>query len=458
MIPRLLLSAPASGGGKTTVTCALLQALADRGERPVAFKSGPDYIDPMFHSRAIGVRSRNLDLFLMGEAAVRSSLAENGRAGGVALIEGAMGFYDGIAMSHQASAYDLARTTGTPVVLVLDGRGRALSIAAEAAGFRDFRPDSGVRGVILNRVSPMLYPRLKECIQRETGLAVYGYLPPMPQCALESRHLGLITAGEVAGLKEKLRAMARQAEQTLDIDGLLALAGTAAALEAPEERPVSPLPGRPRIAVARDAAFCFYYEDALALLERLGAELAEFSPLEDAALPEGVHGLYLGGGYPELYAGRLAANGPMRTAIREAVAGGMPTVAECGGFLYLHRTLQDGDGREDWPMAGVFPLGARNTGKLGRFGYVTLAAGHGGLLCCGGEKLPAHEFHYWDSDGPGADFHAQKPQSSRGWDCGWHTPTLYAGFPHLHFCGCPGAAERFVAACARHAEAEEQKP
>ena len=352
--PRLLLCAPASGGGKTTVTCALLQALVNRGAGPVAFKCGPDYIDPMFHSEIIGAKSRNLDLFFLGRDTARYLLEKNSRGSGLALIEGVMGYYDGIGLSADASAYDLARATGTPAVLVLDGRGRALTAAAAVKGMRDFRPDSGIRGVILNRVSPMLYPRLKEAIEGETGVTVYGYLPNLPGCALESRHLGLVTAAEVAGLREKLSALAAQAEKSVDIDGLLALAASAPALAAAAPALPPPVEGRPRIAVARDKAFCFYYADGLELLEALGAELAEFSPLADEALPEGTCGLYLGGGYPELFAGALAANAPMREAVRAAVAGGVPTVAECGGFLYLNRLLSDGEGR-DWPMAGALP-------------------------------------------------------------------------------------------------------
>lgn len=448
MTGRLLLCAPASGGGKTTVACALLQALVNRGAEPVAFKSGPDYIDPMFHSEIIGARSRNLDLFLMGEAGVLASLSENG-AGHPAVIEGAMGYYDGIAMGCDASAYDLARRTKTPAVLVLDARGRALSAAAAVAGFRDFRPGSGIQGVILNRVSAMLYPRLKDCIEAETGVRVYGFLPECREAALESRHLGLVTAAEVAGLKEKLGALAALAERHLDIDGLLALA--AAAPELPEGRTekVLPVPGRPRIAVARDKAFCFYYADALTLLERLGAELAAFSPLEDTRLPGNIQGLYLGGGYPELYARALSENAEMRGAVREAVRGGLPTIAECGGFLYLHRELEDSQGHF-WPMAGVFPHRAVRTDKLSQFGYVGITARKDGLLARAGETLPAHEFHYWKSEAPGGDFLAEKPQSTRHWDCAYHSPSLYAGFPHVHFAGVPQAARRFVERCAAY--------
>ena len=250
---------------------------------------------------------------------------------------------------------------------------------------------------------------------------------------------------------EELSALAAQAEKSVDIDGLLALAASAPALDAAAPALPPPVEGRPRIAVARDKAFCFYYADGLELLETLGAELAEFSPLADESLPEGACGLYLGGGYPELFAGALAANAPMREAVRAAVAGGLPTVAECGGFLYLNRLLSDGEGR-DWPMAGALPGRAANTGKLGRFGYVTLTAKKDGLLGPAGTRLPAHEFHYWDSDAPGSGFRADKPQSSRGWDCAFHTPTLYAGFPHFHFWAAPSAARNFVAAARRYVQ------
>ena len=452
--PRLLLAAPASGGGKTTLTCAVLQALVNRGERPVAFKCGPDYIDPMFHSEIIGAKSRNLDLFLLGADTTRCLLAENGAGSSLALMEGVMGYYDGIGLTAEASAYDLARRTQTPVVLVVDGRGRALTAAAEVAGMGAFRPDSQLRGVVLNRVSPMLYPRLKAAIEAETGIHVYGCLPNLPDCALESRHLGLVTAGEVAGLREKLNKLARQAEETVELDGLLELARTAPPLPPGAVALPPPVAGRPRLAVARDRAFCFYYADGLALLERLGAELVPFSPLADAALPPGSCGLYLGGGYPELYAEALSANRPMRQAIRAAVAGGMPTVAECGGFLYLGEGLADGGGRV-WPMAGALPGTARNAGKLGRFGYVTLRARKDGLLGPAGTVFPAHEFHYWDSERPGADFRAEKPHSDRGWDCAFHTPTLYAGFPHFHFWARPELARNFVAAARRYADRQE---
>lgn len=444
MTPRMLFCAPASGGGKTTVTCAVLRALLRRGLRPMACKSGPDYIDPMFHSRVLGAQSCNLDLFFFPKSTARALLARNARDADVTVLEGAMGYYDGIAMGSDASAYDLARTTETPAVLVADGRGRALSVAAEVKGFLQFRQPSQIAGVLLNRVSPMLYPRLAETITRETGLPVFGYLPVMEDCALESRHLGLVTAAEIEDLQEKLDRLADQAEKTVDLDGLLSLARTAPDLEDP--LPVlEPVSGTPRIAVAKDKAFCFYYAGSLGILEALGAELVEFSPLTDRALPGNIQGLYLGGGYPELYAKELAENESMRRSVHDAVSAGLPTVAECGGFLYLHRTMQDQDGNP-WPMAGVLEAEAYPMGKLGRFGYVTLTAKADSLLFRTGETMPAHEFHYWDSTAPGADFTAKKPQSGRSWEAAVATKTLYAGFPHFHFASNPEAARRFLQA------------
>lgn len=445
--PRLLVAAPASGSGKTTVTCALLRALAGHGRRAAAFKCGPDYIDPMFHRESVGAAySANLDLFLSDGDTARRLLAKGAEHADIALIEGAMGYYDGIAVSSDASAYAVARATGTPVLLVVSCQGMAASVAAQVRGFTGYRPDANIAAVLLNHLSAARYPEVKALVERECGVPVAGYLPPMPGCAFESRHLGLVTAGEAAELGRKLDELAGALERTADLPMLLQIAESAPPLSY-EPPCLSRVEGKPRIAVARDAAFCFYYEDTLSLLREMGAELTFFSPLSDATLPEGAGGLLLGGGYPELYAETLSHNGPMRRVVRAAIEGGMPAIAECGGFLYLHRSLEDADGNAH-AMAGVIAAEGFRTGRLGRFGYVTLTAREENLLCGAGETLRAHEFHYWDSTGPGAAFAAQKPQSSRGWDCVHAGRTLYAGFPHLYLAGAPKAAERFLRAAA----------
>ena len=299
-VPRLVLAGTNSGCGKTTVTCAVLLALGLRGLRVGAAKCGPDYIDPMFHSRVIGAKSSNLDPFFFDRDTMRYLLAHNGEGCDVTVIEGVMGYYDGLGLtSTRASTYEAARESESPVVLVVNARGAALSVLAAAEGFLRFAPDSGIRGVILNGCSAMSYGPLARELENRLGVRACGYLPRLPECALESRHLGLVTADEVADLQEKLRKLAAEAEKTLDIAALLEIAAAAPPLRFTP--PVLPEAGAPvRIGVARDRAFCFYYEDSLDLLRQLGAELIPFSPLADERLPDGVQGLYLGGGYPEL--------------------------------------------------------------------------------------------------------------------------------------------------------------
>lgn len=447
--PRIMIAATASGVGKTTLTCGLLQLLCERGLRVQACKCGPDYLDPLFHEQLLGVPSRNLDLFLGSQDLVRELVAEGARNSDLTVIEGVMGYYDGMGCSGEASSYQVACATNTPVVLVVDARGRALSVAAEVAGFLRFRTPSHVVGVVLNQVSPSYAPRLAAAVQQETGLPVLGYLPRLDEVRLESRHLGLIRPDEVADLHKRVGAIARALERSLDVDALVALARAADELICPPRAPVAPSPARPTIAVARDAAFNFYYHDTLALLEQLGAQLAFFSPLADEALPAGTCGLYLGGGYPELYAQQLSSNRTLCAQVCAAVQQGLPTVAECGGFMYLQEELADEHG-VSWPMVGALPGRSQRCDHLVRFGYASLTAARDTLLARAGEHLPAHEFHYWDSTHPGDAFHARKPQGTRAWDCVVATASLHAGFPHLYLAGKPQAAKRFVEACAAH--------
>lgn len=439
-LPRLVLAGTNSGCGKTTVTCAILQALVNRGCSVAAAKCGPDYIDPMFHSRIIGAKSSNLDPFFFDDNMLRYLLAENSCGCELAVIEGVMGYYDGLGLtSTRASTFELAQKTESPVVLVVNARGAALSVLAAIQGFLQFRPESGIQGVILNGCTAMSYGALAAELARRFSIRACGYLPRLPDCALESRHLGLVTAQEVSDLKEKMQRLARAAEQALDFDALMEIAKSAPPLSfAPPELPK---PGAPvRIGVARDKAFCFFYEDSLALLRKLGAELVDFSPLEAETLPENLQGLYLPGGYPELYAEALSQNKSMRESVRKAVTGGLPCIAECGGFMYLTEAIGD------FPMAGALKGVCFDTGKLTRFGYVTLTAQKDNLLCRAGETIPAHEFHHWDAEHPGEDFRAEKP-SGRSWPCTHASRTLYAGFPHFHFYANPSFAVRFLDAC-----------
>ena len=437
-----MIGAMGSGSGKTVVTCGLLAAMKRRGLDARAFKCGPDYIDPMFHSRVLGVPSRNLDLFLQGEAGVRGTMARHGGAWN--LLESAMGYYDGLGGTDQASGWQVARTVGAPVLLVLRPRGASLTLAAQVRGMMDFRQDSGIAGLLLNDCGEGMYRHLAPILQNETGLPVLGFLPPMEQARLDSRHLGLLTAGEIRDLGGRLEAVADQLEQTVQLDRLLELAGHGP--DSSSEQ-AGPEPAGGCIAVARDEAFCFFYADNLDALARAGARLVPFSPLRDEGLPPEASGLYLGGGYPEVYAEALSRNRAMRQSILAAVEAGMPTVAECGGFLYLQRTLEDEQGRP-WPMVGGLPGAGIKTSRLQRFGYLTLAAEEDSLLFRAGERIPAHEFHYWDCTENGTDLTAEKPLRPGSWRCGWATPRLYAAFPHLHFGGDLPLAERFAAAAA----------
>nr|WP_319487720.1 cobyrinate a,c-diamide synthase [uncultured Caproiciproducens sp.] len=448
-IPRIMLAAPNSGAGKTTLTCALLQALVNRGLSAASFKCGPDYIDPMFHSKIIGIKSRNLDLFFLKSDTVRALLYKTAVQADIAVLEGVMGYYDGVGgTTTQASSYELARETKTPVVLVVNCGGMSLSLAALIKGFLQFREDSGICGVILNRVSPMLYPSLKKALEEELGIAVLGYLPPLPECSLQSRHLGLVTANEVEHLKEKLNRLAAQLEHTMDFGRLIRIAQDAPPLSCePIDLPNLPN-GHPKIAVAMDNAFCFYYQDSLDLLEELGAQLVPFSPLNDAQLPPKINGLILGGGYPELYAEALSENYSMRGSIKAAIHGGMPCIAECGGFMYLHKSMQDDTGTVH-DMAGVIDADCYKTDHLRRFGYVTLTARRDNMLCKAGENIAAHEFHYWDSTDCGDAFQAQKPVRNTTWNCiyGGSNLNIFAGYPHFHFYSNPRFAVRFIRKC-----------
>lgn len=457
-LPRIMLAAPASGSGKTLVTCGILQALVNRGLRVASFKCGPDYIDPMFHSRVIGARSGNLDTFFTDGETTRYLFGRAASEADISVIEGVMGYFDGLGgISEQASSSDVARTLDAPVVLVVNCRGMSLSALALIQGFVEYQKPGQIRGVILNQLPASLYPDLKARIEEELPVRVLGYVPKAEDLVLESRHLGLVLPGEIERLREKLQKLAALLEETLDLEGLISMAG-----EAPEflyrepelPRAQAQLPGHGkilrhgtiRIGVAQDEAFCFTYRDNLQLLQDLGAELVPFSPLADAGLPENLQGLILSGGYPELHAARLAENASMREAVREAVQGGLPCIAECGGFLYLHRTLEGEDGK-DYPMAGVLSARTYRTPRLSRFGYITLTAKVDQLLLAKGEEIRGHEFHYWESESCGEAMWAQKPLRKRGWDCVHGDASLYAGFPHLFFYSNPDAALRFLEKC-----------
>lgn len=439
---QFLLAAPRSGSGKTTMTCALLMALKRRGCAPCAFKSGPDYIDPMFHRAVLGVESRNLDLFFSAPETVRTLYAKGAAGHGAAVCEGAMGFYDGLGgVSDRASAWHLADTLGLPVLLVVEPKGQSLTLAAELNGLVNFRTPSHIAGILLNNCTARMHALLAPMLEEETGLPVLGFLPKLPEAVIGSRHLGLYTAAEVENLQQKLALLADAAEEHIDWPRLLALCEKEPpALPARAETP----PARVRIAVAQDEAFCFTYAETLEAFRDAGAEVVFFSPLRDTALPENIGGLYLPGGYPELHARELSENTSLLREIKRKIESGLPTAAECGGFLYLGQSLTDAEG-QSWPMAGVLPGEAKDAGRLVRFGYAELSADSDSMLFRAGESFPIHEFHHWDSTANGAALAAKKPVGGAEWRCGSVNEHFYAGFPHLYWAGTP-LPQRFAAA------------
>lgn len=439
---QFLLAAPRSGSGKTTMTCALLMALKRRGCAPCAFKSGPDYIDPMFHRAVLGVESRSLDLFFSTPETVRTLYARGAAGHGAAVCEGAMGFYDGLGgVSDRASAWHLADTLGLPVLLVVEPKGQSLTLAAELKGLVNFRTPSHIAGILLNNCTARMHALLAPMLEEETGLPVLGFLPKLPEAVIGSRHLGLYTAAEVENLQQKLALLADAAEEHIDWPRLLALCE-----KEPPALPVQPEtpPARVRIAVAQDEAFCFTYAETLEAFRDAGAEVVFFSPLRDTALPENIGGLYLPGGYPELHAKELSENTSLLREIKRKIESGLPTAAECGGFLYLGQSLTDAEG-QSWPMAGVLPGEAKDAGRLVRFGYATLSADSDSLLFRAGESFPIHEFHHWDSTANGTALAAKKPVGGAAWRCGFVNEHFYAGFPHLYWAGTP-LPQRFAAA------------
>lgn len=495
---KLMITAAASNSGKTAVTCGLLSLLKRKYYDPCAFKCGPDYIDPMFHRSVLGISSSNLDVFLAGEDGVKDVFARNSKGHLAAVCEGVMGYYDGVrtsaaiqtsadvaqpgiasgmvqppagAAGDYASAYHVASLLDLPAVLVVRPKGAALTLAAVIKGVASFRADSRICGVIFNDCSEMYYKTYGPAIEEASGVPVLGYVPHMEEANFESRHLGLMTAEEITDLAERIDRIGQTMEKTIDLDRLLVLAGTDAgsADKAVDETVATPDmngaasgdgsraagtsdatdPGAPavRIAVARDEAFNFIYAETLTALEDAGAEIVFFSPVHDAGLPVNINGLYLPGGYPELYGRQLSENAAMREQIRAAVTAGLPTIAECGGFLYLSSELEDADGNS-WPMAGVLPGSARNAGKLVRFGYGTIRAARDTMLLRKGDEAPVHEFHYWDTTENGSDMTLTKLSNGKQWDFGYASETLYAGFPHLYL-GGGQLAKRFVEACRR---------
>ena len=444
--PALLIAGTHSGCGKTTVTLAIMAALAGRGLAVQPFKCGPDFIDPSLHRMVTGRVSRNLDCRMCGEAFVRRTFGKNSPEQGCAVVEGVMGLFDG----GEGSAATLAKTLELPVILVIDVRSAAESVAAVVHGFATLDPGLTLAGVICNRIGSDKHREMvAAAIRVHSQVPIIGFLPRRDEVRIPSRHLGLHMGEEHPLAGEGLAQLAALAEEHLDLDLLLRIAGEREATPVATEEPAATASGLEpvRIGVARDAAFCFYYEDNLDLLRAAGAELVFFSPLADEKLPPNVQGLYLGGGYPELYARELSAGQGMHHQIHAFAASGKPIYAECGGFMYLCQSIVDLEGHE-FPMIGLYPFRTRMQSRLRSLGYRQPVVLRDCLLGPAGTVLHGHEFHYSTIEASQLPVEAvYRLEDGRPEGYIHENENTLAGYVHLHWGRTPEVAARFVQTC-----------
>ena len=450
-IPRILIAAPKSGSGKTLFTCAVLKLFKDMGREPVSFKCGPDYIDPLFHERVLGVTASNLDTYFMDEHRLKKSLMQ--AQGRCAVTEGVMGIYDGVSVeSTEGSCYQIAELTGTPVILIVDAHGAARTLISLIKGILADDDKQLIRGLVLNRISQGFYAKLEPVLKAELDrsfpkVKLLGGIPDDKVLKIGSRHLGLDISQPGEEVMAGISRMAGLIEQNIDIECLSDIMETAVDIEAgiPEQECGTDTEKRPVLAVAMDEAFCFYYKDNFELLKELGVDIKFFSPVHDKALPEDASGILLGGGYPEMYLKELSGNKPMLDAVADAIGSGMPSLAECGGFMYLHRYITDPEGNR-YQTAGVIDGECNYTGHSVRFGYMQIVSVRedGDALCSGLPGMKGHEFHYYDSSVNGDMCMAAKPSGSPEWSCMAGNKVSLWGFPHFYYPSAPQMARRFV--------------
>jgi cobyrinic acid a,c-diamide synthase len=448
---RLVIAGTHSGVGKTTVATALMAALRLRGCDVQGFKVGPDFVDPTFHQAASGRPGCNLDGWMLTREANLALFERAVQGAGVAVIEGVMGLFDGqSSVSLSGSTAEMARWLNAPVILIVDASAMAGSVAALVQGFESFDPLLRVAGVVFNRVSGAgHFALLRDAVNAHCRALPLGYLPSDDAIELPERHLGLHLAEEVI-TDDRLRALADWIERHLDLDQLLEIGSIGSPATQANVRSIScPVTtGRPRIGVARDRAFCFYYQDNLDLLAGLGAQLVEFSPIADAHLPPGLNGLYLGGGYPELHAAVLSANASMRAAVAGFAKSGGAIYAECGGLMYLSEAIVDQAGNSH-PMVGVFPTRARMQSRLAALGYVEVEGVDANSWLQPDERARGHEFRYSRIDEMPPQVERIYRIASRGAETreGFRLGATVASYIHLHFRSCPRFAAQFVTAC-----------
>lgn len=445
---RIMIAAPQSGSGKTLITCALLQALKEKNYYLESFKCGPDYIDPMFHKTVLGISSRNLDPFFTEDSITRMLLAKGQDSRDLAVIEGVMGLYDGLGgIREEASSYALAKATNTPIILTVNARGMGRSLLALLSGFLQYDTAHLIKGVILNQTPSSFASVLSKEIEETFHIPVVASFPVRDDVRIESRHLGLVMPYELEDIQSRLKIASQVLCENANIEQIIEIAKSAPKLEYDVKRDIKQKLTEKtiRIGVARDEAFCFYYEDNLDLLKSLGAKLIFFSPLHDDTLPKDLDGILFGGGYPELYLKELEENESMRNSVKSAIENKMPSLAECGGFMYLHDTIFDSE-KKPYKMAGVIHACCMKKERLVRFGYLTLNSKTDSFLQKG-ETIRGHEFHYYDSEDNGECAIAKKPVGTRSWECVHAGSDHWWGFAHLSYYSNPKFAEKFAEAC-----------
>ena len=448
MSARIMIAALKSGSGKTTITCGLLEYLKKNGYIVSSFKCGPDYIDPMFHRKVIGIPSHNLDTFFSDEEQIRILYEKGSNGSDISVVEGVMGLYDGLGgIRKEGSSYHLAQTLDMPIILVVDAHGMGRTIIPVLAGVLSYDTDKLIRGVILNQTSKAFAQTIGKVIEEELDISVIGYVPKISDIKIESRHLGLKMPDEIDGIRYQLSELSDRLSETINVDKIIEIANdvdNCIEIVNSRDKYISN-EVKVKIAVALDEAFNFYYDENLKMLEEYGAEIVYFSPIHDSKLPEGISGLILGGGYPELKAKELSENISMKNSIKAAIQAGIPSIAECGGFMYLHDAIITEEGIR-YQMAGVVEGECSYVGRLVRFGYVDIK-----------EKVPCfikendvikgHEFHYFDSTNKGNAAVACKPVTGKKWDCIHIGTKKWWGYPHLYFPSNPEFVKHFISVC-----------
>lgn len=454
-IPRIMIAGTHSGVGKTTIATALMAALARKGLRVQPFKVGPDYIDPTYHTKATGVISRNLDAWMLEEETLRRLFTRSAAAADVAVIEGVMGVFDGSSGTgdHGSSAH-IAKLLDCPVILIVDVKSMARSAAAVVMGFRNFDPGLRIAGVLLNRVGSERHLKLvTEAIEKYCHIPVVGYIRKNARLELPSRHLGLVPAVEGRGLAEMVSGLADEMEEGVCSDSLLEIARSAGEIECSCFGPADPGSVKVKIGLAWDEAFSFYYQDGIETLEELGAQLIPFSPLHDETLPEEIDGIYIGGGFPEMFTRELSANQRLMEEIHAVGTNGMPVFAECGGFMYLSRAIVDFAGTE-FPMVGLVPGRCIMERKLQGMGYVEAGSLCDNILGPAGKTIRGHEFHYSRIEPVNTDFHHAfrlvRNRYRKTVLDGYAHENILASYLHLHFASDPALAEGFIDCCRQY--------